>query len=133
MHYHWLRIAVRSLGLAIGAAAILLAGAPLGHAQQEQQTHEPTVEEITRLKQNPVSGLRSVFFQNETASIGGKPADVFSIQPVWPFGIGEDWKLITYTIIPMASLPPVASGSSAQGRGSGLQSLPAASPSESPT
>jgi hypothetical protein len=109
-----------SVGLSIAGA--LLAATPLARAQ------EPTVEDITRLRQNPVSGLRSVFFQNETTTINGKAADVFSVQPVWPFSLGDDWKLITYTIVPMAALPALASGSPEQGSRNGLQSLPAAAP-----
>ncbi len=110
-------------------AAAVVAPPPSAHAQQAPDAQQPTVEEITQLKQNPVSGLRSIFLQNETAAIDGKGADVFSVQPVWPFSLGADWKLITYTIAPIASLPAVANGSSAQGPlYGGLQSLPGAKP-----
>jgi len=108
-------------------AALVLA-MPLAHAQQGPDTHQPTIEEITQLKQNPVSGLRSVFLEDETATIGAKAANAFSVQPVWPFDISEDWKLITYTIMPVASLPALGSGNSNQGETSGLQSLPAVAP-----
>src|SRR5271165_7027227 len=59
----------------------------------------------------PVGFLVSaVFLEDETATIGAKAANAFSVQPVWPFDISEDWKLITYTIMPVASLPALGSG-----------------------
>ena len=118
--------------IAPGIGSALLAPAPMAFAQQAPAAQGPTVEDMARLRQDPVSGLRSVFLQNETTTVNGQAADVFSVQPVWPFPLGEDWRLITYTILPMASLPALASGGTDQGSGSGLQSLPTATPAENP-
>ena len=87
-------------------------------ADDETSGAQPTVEEIQKLKEDPVSGLRTVFFQNVNLPIGNGTADSFTVQPVWPFGISEDWKLITYTIIPFQAVPSVAPGAPS-GRGIG--------------
>ena len=47
-----------------------------------------TVEEIVKLKQNPASGLKSVFLQTVNVPIGSGTAESFSIQPVWPWELG---------------------------------------------
>jgi hypothetical protein len=68
----------------------------------------PSVEDIAKLKQNPVSGLRQIGFQaaispnlpDSSKTLGG-----YSIQPVWPFPVNEDWRLITYTILPVLQVP----------------------------
>jgi hypothetical protein len=35
----------------------------------------------------------------------GKTEGSYSIQPVWPFSLSEDWKVITYTILPVLQVP----------------------------
>lgn len=88
----------------------VLAAIP-GSAQQPADTAGgPTLAEIARAKQNPVSGLRTVYFQDVIAPYGDGAANGFSVQPVWPFRIGEDWKLITYTIVPVQWLPTSEGG-----------------------
>ena len=77
------------------------------------------------LKQNPVSGLREIIFQLEISPNlpgSGKTAGSYSIQPVWPFSLGEDWKLITYTILPIVQLPDAA-GETTVGLGDTLLNL----------
>lgn len=77
-----------------------------------------TVEEMNKLKQNPVSGLKTVFFQNINMPAGTGTANAFSIQPVWPFRVGHGWKMITYTIVSIQHIPPpVPDGASASGLG----------------
>ena len=68
-------------------------------------SHPSTVEDIAREKQNPVSGLRSLTLQNVNFPLGNGTADSFSIQPVWPFRLSPDWRLVTYTIAPIEWLP----------------------------
>jgi len=86
--------------------------------QQASSGGQHTIEEITKLKQNPVSGLKSVFLQTVNVPIGSGTAESFSIQPVWPFKLGEEWRLVTYTIIPIQWVPAVSpGGSSAFGLG----------------
>ncbi len=66
----------------------------------EEPSAPRSIEEARDAKQNPLSALRSVYFQNSYGRAGNGSADAFSIQPVWPFRLGEDWRLITYTILP---------------------------------
>jgi hypothetical protein len=79
-----------------------------------------SAEELAKAAQNPVADLISLPFQNNTNFNFGPEEDtqnVLNIQPVIPFGINEDWNLITRTIIPVISQPGVAPG---QNRKNGL-------------
>ena len=58
----------------------------------------PSVEELAKLKQNPVSGLREVILQavvSPDMPVTRKTAGNYSIQLVWPFALGENWRLVT--------------------------------------
>jgi hypothetical protein len=81
----------------------------------------PSKEELAKQAQNPVASLISVPFQNNT-NFGIGPNDetqnVMNIQPVWPFGITDNWNLITRTIVPLISQPDFYTGG--QGREFGL-------------
>jgi len=72
-----------------------------------------SVEELSKERQNPVSGLRQVGIDTTVSPdvpvTGGTEAS-YSLQIVWPFALGEDWKLITYTILPTIQLPDGAGG-----------------------
>ncbi|WP_157366968.1 hypothetical protein [Algoriphagus vanfongensis] len=74
------------------------------------QSDTTTVEEMVKKRQDPVSGLRSVFLQEVLLPVADGTASSFSIQPVWPFKLGENLKLITYTIIPFQKIPPLEPG-----------------------
>jgi hypothetical protein len=80
------------------------------HAQQADTT-KMTVEELSKKRQDPVAGLRSIYLQDVVLPIGEGNANSFSIQPVFPIKVANNLKLITYTIIPFQSLPPLAPGS----------------------
>jgi hypothetical protein len=76
---------------------------------------KPSVDELARLKQNPVSGLRNVQL---VAVVGpdtppsGKTAGAYSLQAVRPFRLPDpDYKRITYSILPVFQVPPQSSGS----------------------
>ncbi len=75
-------------------------------AQESDTTQKKgmTLEEVTREKQNPMSGFKSVFLQNVTLPVGEGNANSLSVQPVFPFTIGKV-KINTYTIIPIQWLP----------------------------
>ena len=86
----------------------------------------PSVEELVKLKQNPVSGLRQVVLQaNVSPNVpgSGKTEGNYSIQPVWPFSLGEDWKLITYTILPVIQQPGLNGEDTTVGLGDTLINL----------
>lgn len=74
-----------------------------GHAQSES--------DLAKQAQNPVSDLISVPLQNNfDFNIG--PHDrtryTLNIQPVIPFGISENWNIITRTIAPVLYQPDIA-------------------------
>src|SRR5262249_1800807 len=81
-------------------------------------------EEATRLAketQNPVANLISVPFQNNF-NFGTFPKDqtvwILNVQPVIPIPLGNDWNLITRTIMPIINQPsPVDGVESAAGLG----------------
>jgi hypothetical protein len=89
-------------------------------------TTDSAALELAKLKQNPVSGLRQLIFQAEVSpdvpdsddSLGN-----YSLQLVWPFALNEDWRLITYSILPMIDLPGVAGQNSTTGLGNTLINL----------
>jgi hypothetical protein len=86
----------------------------------------PSVEELAKLKQNPVSGLREVIVQavvSPDMPITGKTAGNYSIQPVWPFALGENWRLVTYTILPVIQQPVAPNENSIVGLGDTLINL----------
>ena len=83
--------------------------ANLAHAQETQDG-----EGLARQTQNPVANLISVPFQNNT-NFGLGPNDrtqnVLNIQPVIPFSLGENWNLITRTIVPLITQPDLGATS----------------------
>ncbi|MEJ1242539.1 hypothetical protein WBG78_30630 [Chryseolinea sp. T2] len=106
--------------LAKGLLIILVLISRISFAQRiDSLTNvKPTVDEVARERQNPVNGFRSVFLQDVILPVGEGNAHSFSIQPVWPFRLGKNWRLNTYTIIPIQSIPPLtADGSRASGLG----------------
>lgn len=65
-------------------------------------------ETLAKQAQNPVGALISLPFQNNTTFDVGRrdrTQNVLNIQPVWPFAIGENWNLVTRTIVPVISQP----------------------------
>lgn len=70
---------------------------------------------MTKKRQDPVAGLRSIYLQDVILPIGEGNANSFSVQPVFPIKIAQNLKLITYTIIPFQTLPPLSPGGESQG------------------
>ena len=85
-------------------------------------------DEVAKQLANPIASLTSVPFQfnyeeNLGAAGDGERLRV-NVQPVIPFSIGEDWNLISRTIVPLVSQDDVfAPGTSDEGFGDTLQSL----------
>jgi len=70
-------------------------------------------EELAKATQNPVAGLISLPFQNNTNFNVGpqdKTQNILNIQTVWPVTLNEEWNLITRTIVPVISQPEMAPG-----------------------
>jgi hypothetical protein len=65
-------------------------------------------EDLAKLAQNPIGNLISVPFQNNTNFNYGPDRgvqDILNIQPVIPFGVTEEWNIITRTILPVVFSP----------------------------
>ena len=61
--------------------------------------------------QNPIANLISVPFQdNMNLNAGPERAtqNVLNVQPVIPLALGPDWNVITRTILPVISEPPLS-------------------------
>jgi hypothetical protein len=95
---------------AILAVCALCAG--VAHAQSDT--------ELAKQTQNPVADLISLPFQNNTNFEWGaeeKTENTLNVQPVIPVSLGDDWNLITRTILPIKSQPAIVEG---QDRENGL-------------
>ncbi len=69
--------------------------------------------DLARAVQNPVADLISLPLQNNTNfGVGtlNNAQNVLNIQPVIPFGLGEDWNMITRTIVPVIYQPSLFPG-----------------------
>ncbi len=83
--------------------ALLTVMAVLGLAGVAQAQ---SADELAKKLSNPISSLISVPFQynyNDGFGDGDGQQSYVNIQPVIPFSIGEDWNLISRTIIPVVN------------------------------
>jgi hypothetical protein len=106
---------------------LALQAAPVGAEDSIQPNGESssaqgglTSSEMAKQLHNPLSNLREVIFQLDVlpdVGPGSKTDWVGTIQLVWPFDLGEGWKLVTYSIIPVVSQPGLESR---DGRTNGL-------------
>ncbi len=75
---------------------------------------EQSDQELAKATQNPLATMISLPFQNNT-NFGLGPNDrtqnVLNIQPVVPFGLGDNWNLITRTIAPLITQPDLGATS----------------------
>ncbi len=102
------------------AAAAIPSVALAGKGDGVIEAGEDEAGELARAVQNPVASMISLPFQSNTNFGFGskeKPSHVLNIQPVWPFGLNDEWNLITRTIMPIVSQPQLVSG---QDRETGL-------------
>ena len=79
-------------------------------AAQGAQADTGTADQAKQA-QNPIADLISVPFQNNTNLNAGPQRgtlDVLNIQPVIPLSLNSDWNVITRTILPVISAPPVS-------------------------
>jgi hypothetical protein len=102
----------------LAASVIATAASTAGHAQDADLAQQLT---------NPIASLISVPFQfNYDGDIGPADGDrvTLNIQPVIPISLGEDWNLISRTILPVIWQEDIAGPTGEQfGLGDTLQSL----------
>ena len=88
---------------------------------QQPSKQEASEEDLVMQTQNPVANLTSVPLQNNfNFGTGSKNRTVYvgNVQPVIPIKLGDDWNLITRTIMPIINQPSLFRGtSSATGLG----------------
>ena len=76
--------------------------APL--ALQGEEPAAAAKPDLAAAAQNPIAAMISLPLQNNT-DFGVGPEDAvvntLNIQPVWPFGLNEDWNFVTRTILPV--------------------------------
>lgn len=95
---------------ALALIALLVAPAHAG-AQAPQAAAPPPAHDVSALAketQNPVSSLISVPFQFNFLNGGALDDQTLlnlNLQPVIPFAVSEDWKVIARTIVPINSYP----------------------------
>ncbi len=104
---------------------IMMAMAACAMVAQAQQADQDA--ELAKKLANPVAALISVPLQYNFDSKFGLKDDgsksVLNIQPVIPFSLGEDWNLITRTIIPLVDQHNIPTGSDKSGTGDIVQSF----------
>jgi hypothetical protein len=110
----------RNLIVGVSALALALLGGQPAAAQDE--------DALAQQLANPVASLISLPFQfNYDEGIG--PADdgsrlVLNVQPVIPFSVGEDWNIISRTIVPLVDQSEIFPAAGSQtGLGDTVQSL----------
>ena len=97
---------------ALVCAALAMGGLP---ARAEMSN-----EDLAKLSQNPVANLISLPFQNNTNFNYGQnrlPQDILNVQPVIPFTLGPDWRLITRSVMPIMFAPSDGTVKAANGLG----------------
>ena len=104
--------------LASPALALILLAALVEPTLAQEPTYQESIDydadrdvdegDLARAAQNPVGDLISLPFQNNMNFDVGpddRIQNVLNIQPIWPFGLGKNWNLITRTILPVISQP----------------------------
>jgi hypothetical protein len=120
-------IAMLSSALALGANCYAAEENVSEAAPEQTKASGDSEAELAKKLQNPIANLISAPIQNNwDFGIGSANAMRYTVnvQPVIPFSIGEDWNLITRTIMPIVHAEsPVPDGSDSGGLSDIVQSF----------
>jgi hypothetical protein len=101
---------------ALLAARFVILGsayAQVNEPPKESPTSQQSEADLAKATQNPVSDLITVPLQSNF-NFGVGPGDdmgyLLNVQPVVPFRVGENWNVITRTILPIIYQPTLAPG-----------------------
>jgi hypothetical protein len=103
----------------VACLALLFSASPtisdhgLAFGYEVPQPGEDLAYDLAQAAQNPVANVISLPFQNNTNFNFGpleKTQNILNIQPVIPFSLGQNWNLITRTILPVISQPALFPG-----------------------
>jgi hypothetical protein len=103
----------------VACLALLFSASPsisdhgLAFGYEVAQPGEDLAYDLAQAAQNPVANVISLPFQNNTNFNFGpleKTQNILNIQPVIPFSLGQNWNLITRTILPVISQPALFPG-----------------------
>ena len=86
----------------------VIAGIAISLFARIAYAEEPSKEALAKAAQNPIANMISLPLQNNiNTGIGpeNETQNILNIQPVYPFSFGDDWNVITRTIIPVISQP----------------------------
>ncbi|MGZ8922791.1 MAG: hypothetical protein ACXW0M_05485 [Methylosarcina sp.] len=119
-HFLVLKMGVLVLIAMMTARSVMAAEATSDDAQAN-------AAELAKKLQNPIANLISVPVQNNwDFGVGQADAMRFTanVQPIIPFSVGDNWNLITRTIMPVIHAEsPMPGGSSVSGFGDIVQSF----------
>jgi Putative MetA-pathway of phenol degradation len=123
---HWVDVLVGMAIVPVAAAAQTQESSSSPSTPEVEASQKPSLDELVKLKQNPVSGLRQVVFQAGVSPDlpgSGKTAGAYSLQAVWPYSLSENWKVISYSILPVLQFPGPPGQSTNVGLGDTLINL----------
>jgi hypothetical protein len=104
------------LGLPLAAALLLLA-APVAAQGTDDPTDsqddegEMSLDEISRMLDNPLGNLWMIFTENQSQRFRGDPSDgsqwvnTLLFQPIMPIPLTDNWNLIVRPILPFITAP----------------------------
>lgn len=101
-------------------ALLVLANTAVASAPSEDEG-EMSLEEISRMLDNPLGNLWILFMQNDMMRMRGDPSEssqwtnVLTLQPIMPIPLTENWNLVARPIIPFITAPEFELGADAFG------------------
>jgi hypothetical protein len=101
------------------ATKLILTGLAITLLATLSNVHAAENSDLAKQAQNPIANLISLPLQNNTNfNVGpdNRTQNILNVQPVYPVSLGDNWNLITRTILPVMS-QPLADGDRENGLG----------------